>query len=125
MDQDAVAGFHPAEVAQADIGVAMSGDAEGSVKLTHDGLTITAHEAEGGVAYDYAAAKLDVVYDTKYPGTSFDGSEAPKVAASGTVGFTNLAGTYSDTPGANRTFGLDIKADSHAELLLMDVPMSL
>ena len=96
----------------ADIGVAMSGDAEGSVKLTHDGLTITAHEAEGGVAYDYAAAKLDVVYDTKYPGTSFDGSEAPKVAASGTVGFTNLAGTYSDTPGANRTFGLDIKADS-------------
>ena len=106
----------------ADIGVAMSGDAEGSVKLTHDGLTITAREADGGVAYDYAAAKLDVAYDTKYPGTSVDGSEAPKVAASGNVGFTNLAGTYSDTPGANRTFGFDIKADSLAYTTTSDDP---
>ena len=106
----------------ADIGVAMSGDAEGSVKLTHDGLTITAREADGGMAYDYAAAKLDVVYDTSYPGTSFDGSEAPKVSASGTVGFNNLAGTYSDTPGTNRTFGLDIKADTLAYTTTSDDP---
>jgi hypothetical protein len=95
----------------ADIGVAMTGDTEGSVKVTHDGLTLTAREADGGLAYDYAAAKLDVVYDTTYPGMSFDGSEAPKVTAAGTVGFTNLAGVYSDTPGTNRTFGLDLKAD--------------
>ena len=106
----------------ADIGVAMSGDAEGSVKVTHDGLTITAREADGGMAYDYAAAKLDVVYDTSYPGTSFDGSEAPKVAASGDVWFTNLAGTYSDTPGTNRTFGLDIKADTLAYNTTSDDP---
>lgn len=106
----------------ADIGVAMSGDAEGSVNLTHDGLTITAQEADGGVAYDYAAAKLDVVYDTKYPGMSLDGSEAPKVASSGNVGFTNLSGTYSDTPGTNRTFGLDIKADSLAYTTASDDP---
>lgn len=106
----------------ADIGVAMSGDAEGSVNLTHDGLTITAQEADGGVAYDYAAAKLDVVYDTKYPGMSLDGSEAPKVASSGNVGFTNLSGTYSDTPGTNRTFGLDIKADSLAYTTNSDDP---
>ena len=106
----------------ADIGVAMAGDAEGSVKLTHDGLTITAHEADGGMAYDYAAAKLDVVYDTTYPGTSFDGSEAPKVAASGNVGFTNLSGSYSDTPGTNRTFGLDIKADALAYSTTSDDP---
>lgn len=106
----------------ADIGVAMSGDAEGSVNLTHDGLTITAQEADGGVAYDYAAAKLDVVYDTKYPGMSLDGSEAPKVASSGNVGFTNLSGTYSDTPGTNRTFGLDIKADSVAYTTTSDDP---
>lgn len=95
----------------ADIGVAMTGDTEGSVKLTHDGLTLTAREADGGLAYDYAAAKLDVVYDTTYPGMSFDGSEAPKVTAAGNVGFTNLSGVYSDTPGTNRTFGLDLKAD--------------
>jgi Uncharacterized protein conserved in bacteria (DUF2125) len=106
----------------ADIGVAMSGDTEGSVSVTHDGLTITAREAEGGMAYDYAAAKLDVVYDTTYPGMSFDGSEAPKVTASGNVGFTNLAGTYSDTPGTNRTFGLDIAADTLAYTTNSDDP---
>jgi hypothetical protein len=106
----------------ADIGVAMSGDTEGSVKLAHDGLTLTAREADGGMAYDYAAAKLDVVYDTTSPGVSFDGSEAPKVVSAGTVGFTNLAGTYSDTPGTNRTFGLDLKADVLGYNTTMDDP---
>jgi Uncharacterized protein conserved in bacteria (DUF2125) len=95
----------------ADIGVTMSGDTEGFVKLTHDGLILTAREADGGLAYDYEAAQLDVAYDSTYPGVSFDGTEAPKVNAAGTVGFTNLSGVYSDTPGANRTFGLDINAD--------------
>ena len=106
----------------ADIGVTMAGDTEGSVKLTHDGLTMTAREADGGVAYDYAATKLDVVYDATYPGMSFDGSEAPKVNTSGDVSFANLAGTYSDTPGTNRTFGLDIKADSVAYTTSNDDP---
>ena len=106
----------------ADVGVTMKGDTEGSVKLTHDGLTLTAHEADGGVAYDYAAAKLDVVYDTSYPGMSLDGSEAPKVTAAGTVGLTNLSGTYSDTPGANRTFGWSLKADTLAYDTTSDDP---
>ena len=106
----------------ADIGVAMSGDTEGAVNVTHDGLTITAREADGGMAYDYSAAQLDVVYDSTYPGVSFDGSEAPKVTASGNVGFTNLSGSYSDTPGANRTFGLDIMADTLAYTTNSDDP---
>ncbi|MFO1201269.1 MAG: DUF2125 domain-containing protein [Tabrizicola sp.] len=106
----------------ADIGVAMAGDTEGSVKLTHDGLTITAHEADGGVAYDYAAAKLDLAYTATYPGMSMDGSEAPKANASGDVSFANLSGTYSDTPGTNRTFGLDIKADTLAYTTTSDDP---
>lgn len=106
----------------ADIGVEMAAPTEGSVKLTHDGLTLTAREADGGLAYDYAAAKLDVVYDTTYPGMSFDGSEAPTVASAGAVGFTNLTGTYSDTPGTNRTFGLDIKADNLAYNTSLDDP---
>lgn len=96
----------------AEIGATMTGDTEGSVRITHDGLTLVAREADGGMAYDYSAAKLDVAYDSKYPGISFDGSEAPKVTASGTVGFVNLTGLYSDTPGDNRVFGLDIKADT-------------
>ncbi len=76
----------------ADIGVTMTGETEGSVKVTHDGLTVTVREADGGMAYDYAAAKLDVVYDSSYPGVSFDGTEAPKVTASGDVSFANLSG---------------------------------
>jgi Uncharacterized protein conserved in bacteria (DUF2125) len=106
----------------ADIGVTMSGDTEGFVKLTHDGLILTAREADGGLAYDYEAAQLDVAYDSTYPGMSFDGTEAPKVNAAGTVGFTNLSGVYSDTPGANRTFGLDLNADVLAYATSQDDP---
>lgn len=106
----------------ADIGVTMSGDTEGSVNVAHDGLTLTAREADGGLAYDYTAAKLDVTYDTNYPGMSFDGSEAPTVTSAGTVGLTNLSGTYSDTPGTNRTFGLDIAADVLAYNTSLDDP---
>ena len=98
----------------ADIGLALSGDTKGTAKVTHDGLTLTAREADGGLAYDFAAAKLDVVYDTTYPGMSFDGSPAPDVASKGTVGLADLAGTYSDTPGTNRAFGLDITAGALA-----------
>mgnify|MGYP006372369079 CR=1 FL=1 len=97
-----------------DIGVAMSGMAEGSIKLTHDGLTLTAREAEGGMAYDYAAAKVDVVFDSKYEGTSFDGSAPPMVASSGNIGMANLTGSYSDTTGTNRVFALAVKADTMA-----------
>ena len=106
----------------ADIAVAMSGMAEGSIKLAHEGLVVKVHEAEGGMAYDYTAAKLDVVYDTKYAGTSFDGSEAPMVSSAGTVGLTNVSGSYSDTTGSNRVFGLDIKADKMSYSTSSDDP---
>jgi hypothetical protein len=106
----------------ADIGLAITGDTKGTVKLTHDGLILTAREADGGIAYDFAAAKLDLVYDTTYAGTSFDGSAAEDATSSGTVGFTNLSGTYSDTPGTNRTFGLDMKADTLAYDTKLDDP---
>ncbi len=106
----------------ADIGLSLTGDTKGSIKVTHDGLTLTAREADGGLAYDYAAAKLDFVYDATAPGYSFDGSPAPEVAYNGTVGFANLSGSYSDTPGANRMFGLDIKADTLAYDTTTDDP---
>lgn len=106
----------------ADIGVTMTGDTEGTVKLAHEGLTITAREADGGLAYDYAAAKLDVDYTSTYPGVSLDGTEAPKVTASGDVSFANLSGSYSDTPGANRTFGWSLKADTLAYTTTSDDP---
>jgi hypothetical protein len=98
----------------ADIGMTLSGDTKGTAKLAHDGLTLTAREADGGLAYDFTAAKLDVVYDTATAGVSFDGSAAPDVVNSGTVGLTDLSGTYSDTPGTNRTLALDLKASALA-----------
>lgn len=106
----------------AEIGASMTGDTEGSVKITHDGLTLIAREADGGMAYDYSAAKLDVAYDSSYPGMSIDGSEALNVTASGTFGFVNLTGLYSDTPGSNRVFGLDIMADTLAYNTVSDDP---
>lgn len=106
----------------ADIGVALSGYTTGFVKLAHDGLTLTAREADGGLAYDFAAGKLDVVYDTTAPGVSYDGSPAPEVKSNGTVGLAGLSGTYSDTPGTNRAFGLDIKADTLAYDTNLDDP---
>ncbi len=106
----------------ADIGMALSGDTMGSAKVTHDGLTLTAREADGGMAYDFTAAKLDVVYDATYPGVSFDDTPAADVVSKGTVGLANLAGTYSDTPGANRTFGFDITADTLAYDTTLDDP---
>jgi hypothetical protein len=106
----------------ADIGLTLSGETNGTAKLVHEGLTLTARDTAGAVTYDYAATKLDVVYDVASPGMSFDGTPAPEVKNSGTVGFAGLSGSYSDTPGTNRAFGLDIKADTLAYATAMDDP---
>jgi hypothetical protein len=74
---------------------------------------MTAREGDGGaLVYDYAAAALNVSYDSSYPATSLDGSDAGKATANGTVDFTNLAGSYSDTPGTNRAFGFALSASA-------------
>ena len=106
----------------ADMGIAMSGDTKGTAKLVHDGLTLTAREADGGLAYDYAATKLEVVYDTTSPGVSFDETPAKEIKSSGTVGFSGLTGTYSDIPGTNRTISLAVKADKLGYTTTSDDP---
>ena len=107
----------------ADIKLALSGETKGTSKITHQGLTLTAREAEGGIAYDFAATKLDVVYDTTYPATpSVDGTTPPDVASKGTVTLADLSGTYSDVPGALRTFGIDIAAGMLAYDTSLDDP---
>ncbi len=105
-----------------DIALGLTGDTKGSVNIVQDGLTLTAREAEGGLAYDFAATKLDVVYDTTAPGMSVDGTAAADTASKGTVSLADLAGTYSDTPGTNRTFGLDITAGTLAYDTSLDDP---
>lgn len=107
----------------ADIGAEWSDYGSGSFKLVHDGLTLTAREAGGGLTYDFSAAKLDVVYDTTTPGYSFDETPPPDVKNSGTFGFTGLTGSYSDLPGTNRNFELSLKADQLAYDTAMDDPM--
>lgn len=106
----------------ADINLDLSGETKGTSKVVHEGLTIVARDADGGVAYDFTADKLDVVYDTTYPGMSFDGTAAPEVKSAGTVGFANMTGSYSDTPGTNRIFGLSIVADTLAYSTSLDDP---
>jgi Uncharacterized protein conserved in bacteria (DUF2125) len=114
----------------ADIGVDLAGEgSSGSLKLTHDGLELTASEGEGGgLVYDYAAAALNVVYDTAYAGAmpAAEGAEAVQAVSKGSVGFTDLAGSYTDTPGENRTFGLDLTAGKLAyDTLSEDASMEL
>ena len=95
------------------IGVDLAGDGTtGAINVTHDGLQMTAREGDGGaLVYDYAAATLTVAFDAGYPGApALDGTPAKPASSKGTVGFTDLSGSYSDTPGANRAFGLDIAA---------------
>jgi hypothetical protein len=106
----------------ADIGLTLTGEMTGSARIAHEGLTLVARDSAGALSYDFSAAQLDVVYDTAAPGMSFDGTPAPEVKSSGTVGFAGLTGTYSDTPGTNRAFALDIRTDTLAYNTAVDDP---
>ncbi len=91
-----------------------AGDGTAGAKATlgHDGLSLVASEGEGGaLVYDFDAAKLSVDFTSSQPGMSFvEGQEAKPATAAGTVVFEGLEGSYSDTPGSNRAFGLDLTA---------------
>lgn len=96
----------------ADIGInAGEGANAAKIDVVHDGLVITASEEAGALVYAFAAAKLDVDFDISTEGYSWDESvPAPVVKNTGKVGLEALEGSYSDTPGDNRVFGLDLKA---------------
>lgn len=82
------------------------------VDLVHDGLEIVASENGGAVNYAYKAKSLNVTYDVTTEGYSFEetAEAPPEVKNTGKFGFEDVSGNYSDTPGANRAFGLDIAA---------------
>jgi len=82
------------------------------VAVVHDGLVITASEEAGTLTYEFEATSLNVDFDMASEGYSWD-ETAPKpiVKTSGKVGFEALTGVYTDTPGTNRAFGLDVAAD--------------
>ena len=98
-----------------------------TLDATHDGLTITAREEGGALVYDYAADAVDIAFNSSYgtPGTADDGT-AMQGKTDVTVAFEGLAGTYSDTPGANRAFGMDLTATKLAYDITSenaDIPM--
>lgn len=108
----------------ASIGLDLAGDTRGSANIVHDGLTLTAREDGDALVYDFSAAKLEIVYDTLSPAyPSFDGSTPPDVAAKGNVSMGGLTGSYSDTAGTNRAFGLALKAASFGYNTFTDDPM--
>jgi hypothetical protein len=78
------------------------------VNVVHDGLVITASEDAGAVVYDFEAASLTM--DMEMTKTSFGADGTAKSTQIGKFGFEELVGAYSDTPGANRAFGLDLAA---------------
>ncbi|MBP9183610.1 MAG: DUF2125 domain-containing protein [Fuscovulum sp.] len=109
-------------------GAAMGLDiAEGAnaakVAVTHEGLAIVAREENGGLVYDYSADKMDVDFDIATEGYSFDDTQPkPVVKNTGKLALEALEGSYSDTPGANRAFGLDVTADKMALTTASDDP---
>ncbi|MCB6179114.1 DUF2125 domain-containing protein [Rhodobacter sp. Har01] len=95
--------------------IAAGGGEAGGMTITHEGLEMTAREGEaGGMIYDYSADKLSAAIASATDGFSMTDTPAQKVTNDVVVNFENLAGTYSDTPGANRTFGLDLTASTLA-----------
>jgi len=90
-----------------------SGEGDNTVKIAvqNDGLTIIAREDGDALVYDYSANTLAVTYDVQHEGYSWDPEAAkPIIKDNGNVAFEGLTGSYSDSAGANRTFGLDLVA---------------
>jgi hypothetical protein len=97
----------------ADIGMDYSGGSGDTVSLdvTHDGLVITARDDAGALVYDYSAASLAAAFNSSYGTLGGEGNpDAKPASTNGKVGFEGLSGTYSDTPGDNRAFGMEINA---------------
>ncbi|WP_225029483.1 DUF2125 domain-containing protein [Xinfangfangia pollutisoli] len=108
----------------ADIGFDGSANGGGKFDLAHAGFVITAHEGEAGaLVYDYKADTLSAKIDAGYEGYSYDANTpAQRVTNLIDVNFEGLEGTYSDTPGTNRAFGLTVSAKNFGYDVTMDDP---
>ncbi|MFE3837642.1 hypothetical protein [Pseudogemmobacter sonorensis] len=80
-----------------------------TAELTHEGFALVASEGEAGaIHYDFAADTLEVNFSAEAEGYSFTDEPAQPLVTGGAMSFTDLAGRYSDTPGANRVFDLAV-----------------
>jgi hypothetical protein len=79
-----------------------AGGEGGKLTVTHENMTLTAHEDGGGTIYDYAGDKLTVDANFVYKAEAMDGSGPQDASVDATFSFVKPAGSYTDMPGANR-----------------------
>jgi Uncharacterized protein conserved in bacteria (DUF2125) len=88
------------------------GEEGGQVTVSHDNLTLTAREADGGTAYDYTGNSLSIAADFAYQAEAMDGSGLQDASFDVNMSFVKPVGTYTDMPGANRKITIVHASDS-------------
>jgi hypothetical protein len=92
--------------------VAMNeGGTGGTLKVSHENFGLTAREDGGTTTYDFSGQSLTVVGNFDDMVEMLDGSGQKPSSTDMTYAFVNPRGSYSDTPGANRTFRLNLLSD--------------
>jgi hypothetical protein len=84
---------------------------KGALTITHQNFGLTAREAAGGTAYDYSGQSLTITAIYSGSAEALDGSGPKPASLDANYALTNPRGTYSDTPGANRTFRVTVLSD--------------
>jgi hypothetical protein len=107
------------------------GDDKGALTVSHENFGLTAREAAGGTAYDYSGQSLTITAVYNGMVETYDGSGEKPSSVDARYTFANPRGTYTDTPGANRTFrlkalsdGLDFKLDQVDPVLQQNTKQS-
>jgi hypothetical protein len=83
----------------------------GSLKVTHQDFGLTVREASGAITYDFGGKSLSVTGNFDWMADMFDGSGQQPASTDLRYSFVNPRGSYSDTPGANRSFRLNLLSD--------------
>jgi hypothetical protein len=83
----------------------------GGVKISHQDFGLTVRETNGATAYDFSGKSLTIVGDFDWMAETFDGSGPKPASTDLRYSFINPRGSYSDTPGTNRTFRLNLLSD--------------
>jgi hypothetical protein len=84
---------------------------KGKVTVNHDGFSLTARENNGTTSYDFSGKTLTIAGDFDGTAEALDGSGSKPSSLNFIQTVINLRGSYSDTPGANRTFRFNLVSD--------------
>lgn len=84
---------------------------KGALTISHQNFGLTAREAGGGTAYDYSGQSLTITALFNGTAEALDGSGPKPASVDATYVLANPRGTYTDTPGINRTFRVTVLSD--------------